>query len=141
VKWRFFRHLLGGRDRDSEHLYRWHIEKRSGARMRVGLTTDKWKTCADDYVSSARALFETMRDDGFIASATFAVPIDPNGELLDGSHRVACALAIRQDYIPVRREQRHVWAPAWDYEWFVAAGMGHDDLERLCRDFKELTAA
>jgi hypothetical protein len=40
----------------------------------------------------------------------------------------------------VMHGQRDVWAPAWGYDWFVANGMGHDDLERLCRDWREMTA-
>lgn len=107
--------------------------------MRAGLATDGWKTSVGDYVRSSRALYESMREDGFRLSG--AVPIDSAGELLDGSHRVACALALGIETIPVKREARHVWAPAWDYEWFVANGMGHDDLARLCRDLRELTAA
>jgi hypothetical protein len=139
VKWRFFRHLLhGGDDPDAEHVYRWHIEKRSGSRMRAGLTTDGWKACLDDYAASAQGLFECMREDGFSLSG--AVPIDPAGEMLDGSHRVACAAALGIKMIPVKREARHVWAPAWGYDWFVAAGMGHDELARLCRDWKTLNA-
>lgn len=137
MKRRFFLHLLGGDDPDAERVYRWHIEKRSGARMRAGLPTDQWKTTLNHYVWFAKALFERMRDDGFHPNG--AVPIDPLGELLDGSHRVACALALGIADIPVKLEHRHAWAPAWGYDWFVANGMGHDDLERLCRDWKELS--
>jgi hypothetical protein len=137
VKWRLFRHLHhGGSDPDSEHIYRWHIEKRSGSRLRSGLATDGWKRTLDDYVSAARGLYEGMAEDGFRLSGT--VLIDPNGELLSGAHRVACALALGIEMIPVKREARHVWAPAWGYEWFVANSMGHDELARLCRDWQAL---
>ena len=136
VKKRFFSHLHGGDDPDSEHVYRWHIEKRSGARMRAGLSTDRWKACLDDYVTSARGLLESMREDGFQLSG--AIPCDPAGEILYGSHRVACALVLGIVTIPVMHEQRHAWAPAWGYDWFVANGMGHDDLARLCRDWREI---
>lgn len=107
--------------------------------MRAGLATDGWKRSVDDYVFVARGLLQSIRRHGFLLVE--AVPIDPNGELLNGAHRVACALALGIDAVPVKREARYAWAPGWGYEWFVAAGMGHDDLERLCRDFKELTAA
>lgn len=137
MKKRFFSHLHGGGDPDSEHVYRWHIEKRSGARMRAGLSTDRWKTCLDDYVASARGLFESIREDGFQLSG--AIPIDPLGELLGGSHRVACALALGIETVPVMHGDRDAWAPAWGYDWFVANGMGHDDLARLCRDWQEMT--
>jgi len=107
--------------------------------MRAGLATDGWKRKLDHYVWSARGLFESMREDGFALSG--AVPIDPAGELLNGSHRVACAPALGIETMPVKLEARYATAPGWVYELFDSAGMGHDDLERLCRDFKELTAA
>jgi len=137
VKWRLFKHLRhGGNDPDAERVYRWHIDKRSGARMVAGLPTDRWKLSLDDYVASAKALFEMMRDDGFHPNG--AVPVDPYGELLQGSHRVACALALGIETIPVIHEQRRVWAPAWGYDWFMANDMPHDDLARLCADWQKI---
>ena len=68
----------------------------------------------------------------------FAVPIDPAGELLDGSHRVACALALGIESIPVNRKPNKVWAPDWGMEWYAANGMQQDDFERLCRDWQVL---
>jgi hypothetical protein len=105
--------------------------------MQAGLTTDRWKRSLDDYVASATALCASMACRGFLPDG--AVPIDPNGEMLDGSHRVACALALGTDVITARRESRHVWAPAWGYDWFVLNGMSHDDLARLCQDWKALS--
>lgn len=140
VKWRFFRHLLsGGNDPDAERVYRWHIEERSGARMRAGLATDRWKQSSDDYVRSARWLVLSMREDGFIPF--FAVPIDPNGEMLDGSHRVACAIACEAPAVYVERHTRMAWAPPWDLAWFEDRGMRPDDLARMKADWKEMNAA
>ena len=133
MKWRFFRHLYGGDDRDAERVYRWHIEERSGNRMRVGLATDQWKRTLDDYVESAKAVFSSMMMIGFATED--AVPIDPRGELLDGSHRVACALVIGVDKIPAVPKPRNVWAPAWDLAWFMAHGMKMGDIERLKADW------
>lgn len=132
VKWRFFCHFTNRSDNDAERVYRWHIEARSGGRMKAGLSTDRWKLSLDDYVASARRLFESMSTDGF--DETQPVPIDPNGELLDGSHRVACALALGIERVPVEEHERFVWAPAWDYGWFVSNGMAHADLARLVSD-------
>jgi hypothetical protein len=136
VKWRFFRHLLEGGDEHSVELYRWHIAARSGKRMESGLTTDAWKRTLDDYVASAGALCRSMAYRGFDPSC--AVPIDLDGELLNGSHRVACALALGIGDCPVRRERRMAWAPAWDYEWFVANGMDEEDLSQLKADWEAL---
>ena len=133
VKWRLFSHLLNGGDPDAERVYLWHIEQRSGARMRAGLSTDQWKRGLDDYLRSAIALVHSMAKDRF--SPTSPIPIDPDGELLDGSHRVGCALALGLETVPVVRRANRAWAPAWDEAWFVANGMSGADLERLRADY------
>jgi hypothetical protein len=138
VKWRLFRYLLSGEDADAVRIYLWHIEKRSGARMQQGLATDAWKRSLDDYLASAASLCRSMAYHGFHPSG--AIPIDPDGELLGGAHRVACALALGIETVPVDRRADRVWAPRWDYEWFVANGMGEDGLSRLKADW-EATAA
>lgn len=136
MKWRFFRYLRHGGDEDAEALYRWHIQQRSGHRIALGVVTDKWKRSIDDYVRSARGLFYSMREFGAVLER---VPIDLDNELLDGSHRVACAVALDIETIPVVRYPRHVWAPAWDEAWF-AARMTEEGVARLLVDFKAMTA-
>jgi hypothetical protein len=137
VKWRFFRHIMGGNDRDSERLYRWHIEQRSGHRMAAGVATDRWKRTGDDYVEAACRLVGSM---AFGFDPAFPIPIDPDGELLDGSHRTACALAFGLGSVPTERSDRHVWAPHWGYDWFAQKGMHPDDLARTMADWNALTA-
>jgi hypothetical protein len=138
VKHRFFRHLLnGGDDWNAERVYRWHIDIRSGARMQSGLVTDKWKKSVDDYVGAAKGLCNSM---AMWFPDSCAVAVDVNGELLDGSHRVACAIARGLAEIPVRHEAREVWAPAWGRDWFVTNGMAAGDLERLEKDMAEISA-
>lgn len=139
VKTRFFYHQFRGDDPDAERIYRWHIEKRCGRRFARGLPADGWKRNVNDYVTSAKILLTLIQKHGFVAE--HAAPIDPNGELLDGAHRVSCALALGIKKIPVTMEQRRVSAPPWGREWFVANGMGYEDLERLCRDWKNLKYA
>ena len=133
MKWRLFRHLYGGNDHDAERVYRWHIEERSGHRIRAGLTIDQWKRSLDDYVETAKRLLGSMMMIGFATED--AVPVDPRNELLDGSHRVACALALGIETIPVMPKSRPVWAPAWDLAWFMAHGMKMGDIERLKADW------
>jgi len=137
VKWRFAKHLSGGDDPDSERVYRWHIERRIASRMEAGLPTDQWKMKLDDYVSSARHLHESMRIKGFLK--TFPVPIDPNGELLGGAHRVATALALDIKFIFVCLRPEYVWAPDWSYLWFIEMGMPELDKRRLILDWRRLT--
>lgn len=138
IKCRYFKHLLHGGDPESELVYRWHILKRNGARIDAGLPTDWWKRSTDDYVSSAMQLAASMRYSGFLP--LYAVPVDLDGELLGGAHRVACALALGLPEIPVTREQRRVWAPPWGEAWFIDNGMGEADIDRLRADMTRLAA-
>jgi len=130
------RHLLHGGDPDAERVYRWHIEKRSGLRMALGLATDAWKTSVDDYMKAAAALFTDMRDFGFRQDCP--VPVDPDGELLGGAHRVASALALGINAVPVQHATRKVWAPAWGRAWFEQNGMSENDLARVEHDFEAM---
>lgn len=139
MKWRFFRSLHNGGTPDHEAakaLYIWHIVERSGQRMDAGLATDGWKLSVEDYVASASNLHASMCRHGFLDE--FAVPVDPDGELLAGSHRVACALALGIDEIPVRQERNRVWAPAWGYPWFVGHKCPVGGLTRILFDYAEM---
>lgn len=138
VKWRLFRHLHNGGDPDAERLYRWHLWERSGHRMQAGLATDHWKRGIDDYVRSAIGLAHSMAQRGFDGPS---IPIDPDGELLDGSHRLGCALALGLESVPVEHKTRKVWAPAWDLAWFLSHGMSGEDLVRLQADYAALAAS
>ena len=137
VKWRFFQALQWGHDPDAERVYRWMIAKRSGHRMQAGIATDQWKLTLTDYVNTASALLSSMRAGGF--SAERPIPIDPDGELLDGSHRVACALTLGIAQVPVERRPQRAWAPPWGEAWFLANRIWDKDLERVRRDYLALT--
>jgi hypothetical protein len=105
--------------------------------LRAGLATDTWKLSVDDYVSSALELLESMQA-GY--NFEFPIPVDLNGELLNGSHRVACAIALGIDDIPVVTESRHVWAPAWDDAWFSTNCASHSMLENIRGFNKDMLA-
>jgi len=102
--------------------------------MALGLATDQWKRTVPDYIESAGMLATSMATEGF--DYAHCVPIDPDGELLDGSHRVACAIALNFKEIPVVPRGRMAWAPAWDLNWFVQHGMPNDELVRLQSDWE-----
>jgi hypothetical protein len=97
--------------------------------MQAGLSTDAWKRNIDDYLASAVWLFQSMQKYGF--DPDHAVPIDPAGELLNGSHRVACALALGIKEIPVIHEKRMAWAPAWNAAWFRSNGLDEGTIAAL----------
>lgn len=131
VKWRFFRHLMDGADPDSERVYRWHIAQRTGG-TEVDYRTEKvTKRSIDEYVEGCRALLSSMREHGFTKDG--AVPIDRNGLPLDGSHRIAAAIAVGIK-VRVRRSRRGA-KRTWGFDWFVEHGMLASDLKRIVADW------
>lgn len=124
VKARFFAHLHGGGDPDSERVYRWHIDKRRGANAAQGIGMDAGKVDTDDYVTAAKALARSMAAKGF--DRRFPIPIDKHGNLMGGAHRTACAIALDCDaWVQVRPGA--AWAPQWGRQWFIDNGMESDD--------------
>ena len=101
--------------------------------MNAGLVTDRWKLSVNDYVTSAHNLHFSMLNGGF--NPRCPVPIDPDGELLNGSHRVACALSLDIKEIPVTQEPHHVWAPPWGKKWFAENGISPQDQKRIFEDW------
>lgn len=138
VKWRFFRHLLAPENGlihgPATDNYQWHIWRRQQSNAELGIGMDRGKDTLD-YVYHAEQLFNSMRD-GY--NVLYSVPVDRFGELLDGAHRVACAIALGVDEIPIERRPQTAWAPPWDLQWFIDNGMPEADLERLKSDFEEM---
>lgn len=93
------------------------------------------KSRIDLYVMEAVDLLFSMKAWDFWPEKP--IPIDPSGELLGGAHRLACALALGIDCY-VQHMPQHVWAPAWDRQWFVDNGMSDEDLSRTLSDWKEM---
>lgn len=96
--------------------------------MRAGLTTDAVKRNVADYRLAATDLLQNMLE-GF--DPRHPIPIDPDGELLNGSHRLACAIALGIKGVPVELHSRRAWAPPWNAAWFLAHGMKPDEVAKL----------
>jgi hypothetical protein len=98
------------------------------------------KRDTDHYIETAAALCASMAYRGFVGIPEWRIPVDPNGELLGGAHRVACALALEIEEVPVVRMPTPAWAPPWGEQWFIENGMDEEDLERLRQDWSSLSA-
>jgi hypothetical protein len=98
------------------------------------------KPNTDHYIETAGALCASMALRGFVDIPEWRIPVDPNGELLGGAHRVACALALEIKEVPVVRMTQLCWAPPWGEQWFRDQGMEPEDLDRLRRDVELLRA-
>lgn len=97
--------------------------------MQAGLKTDVYKSSTGDYWSAAISLNQSMALRGF--DPDHAVPVDEDGELLNGSHRVACAMALGIEEIHVVNMPGKVWAPAWDAAWFRTNGLDEGTIAAL----------
>ena len=138
VKIEYFRQtyneLLGGEPflgTPWKAIYKWMIWQRSGDRMLEGIATDVTKLSIDDYHTAAWDLASRMMDMGFIPG--HAIPLDPNGELLDGSHRLAAAIAGGAREVYAERHAKEVWAPAWDIYWFEDQGLKDEYIKEIVR--------
>lgn len=133
VKVRFFRHLLNGGDPDSERVYRWHIDKRTG-----GNEPRSPKNTVDDYVAACPLLLASIQKDGFHPDG--AIKVAPDNRIVgSGAHRVSICLSLRKPIL-IHRVDR-VPKLEWGRDWFVANGMSPDDLKELDRGWEELRNA
>lgn len=135
IKWRLFRSLLSNDDDDAFRVYRWHLERRKAANARIGVGMDG-KSGTDQYIADCGKLLLSMGAYGF--RPAHAVPIDPDGELLGGAHRVACALALGIEQIPIAQHKNRAWAPPWGEAWFAENRCPTEDLNRIRQDFLAL---
>lgn len=107
--------------------------------MKKGIATDGWKTTPQHYVDSCKTLLDNMSANGYAADAP--IPVDNDGEIWNGAHRIACAAAIGFKEIPVYHKEGNVWAPDWGRQWFVQKGIWKHDLKRLDKDMEKLKSA
>ena len=131
IKYRYFKHILTATDPDSERVYRWHIEARTGGRE-----PGSWKVSIEDYVEVCHWLALRMPDDGFDVGQPIVIGL--NGRLRDGAHRLACALAC--GVVPYwRRHEKPGIARHWDAMELIRCGIADDDMSRVKEDYKELS--
>jgi hypothetical protein len=133
IKWRYFLHLNDGSDPESTRLYLWHINARTG-----GIEPGGGKSTLAAYMTHARALQRHMKAHGF--NDDHPIRVGTNGRLMDGAHRIACALALGVRRIPVVTVDKPGRARDWGAACLTGHGIDPDDLARLEADFKVLTA-
>src|SRR3990167_1011619 len=127
VKWRLFCNIT---DPETINVYLWHI-----ARRRASGFVDSTKDSLDVFLPAARGLLASMSSNGF--DSAYPVPVDRNGDIMGGAHRVACALALGEPAWATRSE-RLAWAPSWDAAWFRQHGMPEGEVEGLIADYERL---
>lgn len=130
IKWRFFRHLMGCNDPDSERVYRWHIKTRTGGRE-----PGSWKQSLNDYVVASRSLFQSMQSNGF--DPEYPIKIGSDGKQRGGAHRTASAIVLGIDVF-VKRVDAVKRVGPWGRAELVRYGISAADLARVDDDFQRM---
>lgn len=117
-KYLFFREIQKQTaNSDVIHLYTKHIMKRTGGVEKVDkfVPDQSRKMCIDDYIESAKDLFEKMRKHGF--DDAYPIHYYEHG-ISNGAHRLACSLVLQLETIPVKKviPEKYV---TWDEQWFI----------------------
>jgi len=138
LKYLFFRSLSGTADRAHwEFFYRKHIlDRTNGIEPRDRFQkTESNKRSADDYVLACEELLRSFKSNGF--DPTYPVPVSADNKLLNGAHRIACALATEHKVF-VKPSERGV-SRSWGFQWFLKRGYPRDVLAALLYQYARLT--
>lgn len=137
VKFMLFRSIRTGvLHETADALYRKHISARTGGHEppdHDGIPSTKKNV--NDYVESARLLYDDMLTNGF--NTSFPVPFGQKNLPLNGAHRIGCARAIGLD-VPVVRHLEDGYK--WDFKWFEKNGFTKDELSLILKEYSLLTA-
>ncbi len=110
---------------DARALYRRHIVQRTNGREPESLG----KTCFEDYERSFIALIESIKAEGLQEAC--AIPVDGEGRILNGAHRLAIALALGLESVPVVRLPPPWKGLEWGMGWFLHYGFKPAEINRL----------
>jgi len=138
LKYLFFRSLTGAGDRGEwENLYRRHIADRTkGIEPRDRFQKlESQKRSVDDYVKACEELLRSFQSAGF--DPEHPVPLSSENKLLNGAHRMACALATQQPIL-VAPGQLGSSRP-WGFQWFLDRNYPPEVLAALLYQYAHLT--
>lgn len=133
----FARELLGQPSKNSgisaKELYRKHIFCRTGG---VEPGSETRKASLQDYEREFSALLHSMKANGF--DPEHSIPVaQQNGIVMNGAHRVAAAIALGIEKVPVEYHE-DASGLHWGFDWFVENGFAPDEIDELLRSWVEL---
>ena len=103
---------------------------------RIGYFSDYERKCGlQEFLESFRALTCSMRKGGFQKKAYVPVGVDKLN--INGSHRIAAALALEEE-IWVREYVYTEKIAGWDYKYFEERGFSEQDKLRIMRAYGDL---
>lgn len=137
VKALYARALLGGPAAHSgypaEDVYLRHIQFRTGG---AEPGDEGRKGSLASFTLEFARLVESMKAHGFDPACPIPVA-RRTGLILNGAHRLAAALAIGLERVPVIREDG-VDGLTWDFDWFVRHAFRPGELDEIARAWIEL---
>lgn len=131
AKMLYLRHMQSGFDMNyAKHAYYRHIEAMNPNHREPGQPD---KNSLDRYVAAFEELFRSFQTEGFRADKTL-IPVDRNGVLLDGAHRVSCAAILNMNIRAVRFHEL-------DSHWSITANhlrknlLDEESIDAMCLEF------
>lgn len=116
----------------AKDIYCKHIEAFSdGTFSEMG---DPNKNSMEKYISAFNNLIESFKKDGYDCNKSI-IPIGKNNELIDGSHRVACAAFFNQKIRVIKFSKISI---NYDYKYFKRRFLKEDYLELMAEKYCEI---
>ncbi|RTZ47584.1 FkbM family methyltransferase [Candidimonas sp. SYP-B2681] len=135
VKVLFARNYLGCSslaETDAVEMYRQHILRRTN-----GCEPHAFgKASVGDYEQAFVVLIESIKEYGFLRH--FAIPVDCNGKILNGAHRLAAALALGLKTVPVITLPAPWEGLEWGLGWFLHSDFEPNEINALLLEWCEL---
>lgn len=92
-----------------------------------------WKSFRNGFIE----LLDSMKADGFIKD--YFVPVDINGRILNGAHRVAGAAALNLK-MWARRYPYRSYGLCFDKDWFYDNGFSKDEVRLIYKEYEKIVS-
>ena len=116
-------------------LYARMILARNGASEGGDYFSDYTREGTSEYIKALKTMCVDMKENGFDKSKF--IPVGQNGVLLNGSHRTAAALALKED-IWIKYYQDQNGNVNFGIQWFEENGFNIEDKIRILRGYADL---
>lgn len=133
VKYFYIEAVIENKNIDlAKEMYCRHIEAFSGGTFsEMG---DASKDSFEKYISVFNKLIKSFKEDGYDCNKSI-IPIGKNNELIDGSHRVACAAYFNQKIRVIKFPKISI---NYDYKYFKRRFLEEDYLELMAEKYCEV---
>lgn len=120
------------KESSTAQLYIEHIIKRTNGTEPYTLLKSK----VSDYIDSFYQLIDSIKNKGF--NRNFSIPIDKNGVILNGAHRLAAAIALEIPLVPITKFNDPWQALDWGMSWFLRNNFDTVQINLLLRRWIEV---